>query len=106
MRIAVLCSGSNLKNSAATWLAMDDLAAAPAVLITGLLIALACAGPRRDVDAETCARLLVSLAGILIVYAAGNVVVLFAGWALSAAPFAKAMRACSGARPFGSRDRQ
>ena len=102
---ALLCSvaGAASSRSAAIWLAMDDLAAAPAVLITGLLIALACAVPRPYMDAETCARLLVSLAGILVVYAAGNVVVLFAGWALSTAAFASEMRASSGAAPFGSR---
>ncbi len=76
-----------LNRPATGWLAIDDLAGAPAVIITGLLLAILSAAPRRDVNPSTCSRMLVALAGVLMVYASGSPIVLFAGWTLSALPF-------------------
>jgi NADH-quinone oxidoreductase subunit M len=73
--------------AAGQWLALDELSTVPAVMVAGLMAAILTAAPRRDVDAATCAQMLVALGGVLMVYAAGNVAVLFAGWALSAIPF-------------------
>ena len=93
--------GSIALNRPATgWLAIDDLAGAPAVIITGLLLAILSAAPRRDVSPSTCSRMLVALAGVLMVYASGSPIVLFAGWTLSALPFLTRNRAEEhGAKP-------
>lgn len=86
---AMVCCGAAIifPPSGGQWFALDELSAFPAVVIAALLMAILIAAPPRDIQPAACRRMLVAFAGVLIVYAAGNAVVLLAGWTLSAAPF-------------------
>jgi NADH-quinone oxidoreductase subunit M len=73
--------------SAPGWLALDQFAAVPVVMVIALLLAVLSAAPSRDLSASTCARLLVALSGMVLLYTSTTTWMLFAGWTLSGIPF-------------------
>lgn len=67
-------------------LAIDGLAAAPALIFASLMTAIFVTAPRRDVDGPACARMLTGMAGALLIYSAGNPLLLLIGWVVSLLP--------------------
>ncbi|MBC8166472.1 MAG: hypothetical protein H7Y20_11450 [Bryobacteraceae bacterium] len=69
-----------------SWLGMSGQAAAPSIVLTVAVFALFVASPKRDLEGNTCARLLTVVAGTLLVYCARDMPVVFCGWLVSSLP--------------------
>jgi NADH-quinone oxidoreductase subunit M len=70
-------------------LSVDNLAAAPALAVTALIFGVLLSAPRRDVSGVDCAGVLLILSGTLTVYFARDLLIIFAGFVISALPFLK-----------------
>jgi NADH-quinone oxidoreductase subunit M len=78
------------------WLAVDHLAAVPVVMVIALLLAVVSAAPARDLSPSTCARLLIALCGVLLLYTSTTTLMLLVGWTLSGIPFVFDLRRTTG----------
>jgi NADH-quinone oxidoreductase subunit M len=69
-----------------SWLRMSGLAAAPSIVLAAAACAVFVASAKRDLEGNTCARLLMVVAGTLLVYCARDMPVVFLGWLASSLP--------------------
>jgi len=67
-------------------LRVDAMSALPMVVFSALVLGVVIAAPRSDGEASGHAGTLLLLSGALLTYGAGNSLVLFAGWTLTALP--------------------
>lgn len=73
--------------AAMPWFRIDSLNAVSLLLFTALALGIVILAPRRKMTPHWLSGLLILVAGTTAAYAANNLLVFFAGWALSVLPF-------------------
>ncbi len=69
------------------WFTADGLTAVPMALFAAISLVVLTAAPRRDTEPRLVASMLVIFSSTLMAYAAENLLLLFAGWTISALAF-------------------
>jgi NADH-quinone oxidoreductase subunit M len=82
-----LFAAALLPHGSGDWLTVGPLRAAPLLLFTGIILAMLLSASKADLQPIHCKAFLMCLAGALLAYSGDNILVVFAGWAVSAAPF-------------------